>query len=167
MIHADSVKSENARLSDGQGKLYETKLKKRKVYGGGGITPDIFVAVDTGTIDKNIIRLFTDGTLNTFLYNYYVQERSEISKFKTAGDFATNYNDLEKAWKALIDFTAKSNKELKNISAASKDYLLMRIKGQLARYHWRNGGYYEVMNSFDPMIKKALEELGQTKKQSN
>lgn len=158
MIHGDSVKSEN-------GKLFETKLKKRKVYGGGGITPDIFVAVDTGTIDKKIVRLFTDGSLNTFLYNYYMQERIEISKFKSAGDFATNYNDLEKAWRALIDFTATTNKELKNISASSKDYLLLRIKGQLARYHWRNGGYYEVMNSFDPMIKKAVEELSITKKQ--
>ena len=158
MIHADSVKPEN-------GKLYVTKLKKRKVYGGGGITPDVFVAVDTGIIDKNIIRLFTDGTLNTFLYNYYMQERSAISKFNAAGDFAKNYNDMEKAWRALIDFTAKSNKELKNISVSSKEYLLFRIKAQLARYQWRNGGYYEVMNHFDPMIKKALEELVQTKKQ--
>ncbi len=158
MIHADSIKTEN-------GKQYETKLKKRKVYGGGGITPDIFVSVDTGTIDRKIVRLFTDGTLNSFLYNYYLEQRNEINKFKTVKDFIANYNNLEKAWEALLDFTSKSNKDLKNISASSKEYLLLRIKAQLARYHWRNGGYYEVINSYDPMIKKALEEFSISKKQ--
>ncbi|HLF45740.1 MAG TPA: S41 family peptidase [Chitinophagaceae bacterium] len=167
MINADSTRSENARLSDGQGKIFETKLKKRKVYGGGGITPDIFVAVDTGTVDKNIIRLFTDGSFNIFLYNYFMQHRIEISKYNTPGNFAADYNDMEKAWLSLVDFTSKNNKGLKNISATSKEYLQKRIKAQLARYQWRNEGYFEVMNSSDPMIKKALEELSSAKKQSN
>ena len=160
MINVDSSKYQN-------GTEYITKLKKRKVYGGGGITPDVFVAADTGSIDKNIIRLFVNGSMNTFFYNYYMEHKSEIIKYNSPENFAANYNNIEDAWKALLAFAIKENKELKNISTASKDYLQKRIKAQLARFQWRTEGYYEVMNSFDPFVKKALEEIAATKKQSN
>jgi carboxyl-terminal processing protease len=157
MVSPDSIKAAN-------GKIFITKLKKRKVYGGGGIMPDIFVAMDTGTIDKSIIRLFTDGSLNTFMYNYYIQHRSEINKFSSPADFVAKYNNIEDAWSSLLDFAAKDTVDLKNISAADKNYLQKSIRAQLARYQWRTEGYYEVMNSFDPGIKKAMEELSKTKK---
>lgn len=157
MVSPDSIKAAN-------GKIFITKLKKRKVYGGGGIMPDIFVAMDTGTIDKSIIRLYMDGSLNTFMYNYYIQHRSEINKFNSPADFVAKYNNIEDAWSSLLDFAAKDTVDLKNISASDKNYLQKRIRAQLARYQWRTEGYYEVMNSFDPGIKKAMEELSKTKK---
>ena len=44
----------------------------RTVYGGGGITPDIFVSFDTSTLSRTITSLYVDGTLNRFIYTYYV-----------------------------------------------------------------------------------------------
>jgi carboxyl-terminal processing protease len=160
MVHPDSIKAAN-------GKFFETKVKKRKVYGGGGIMPDVFVPIDTGKIEKNTLLLFTDGSMNIFMYDYYVRHRNEINKYNTPGDFVSKYNNLEDAWKTLVVFAAKDTIDLKNISAPDKDYLKKRIKALLARYQWRSEGYYEVMNSFDPGVKKAIEELSKTKKQSN
>lgn len=160
MLNSDSIKAEN-------GKIFITKIKKRKVYGGGGILPDIFVAMDTGSIDKKIIRLFSDGTLNTFMYNYYIQHQQEISKYKTAGEFVSAYNNLDNAWSSLVNFAAKDTIDLKNISGNDKTYLKNRIKAQLARYHWRSEGYFEVLNSFDPTVRKAQEKNSIIKKQSN
>lgn len=160
MLHPDSIKAAN-------GKFYETKIKKRKVYGGGGIMPDVFVPVDTGKIEKNTLQLFTNGALNKFMYYYFLEHRSEISKYKQVSDFVSNYTDLEDAWNALINFAARDTISLKNISPADKDYIKKRIKAQLARYQWRMEGYYEVMNSFDPVIRKAVEELSKGKKQSD
>ena len=101
------------------------------------------------------------------MYQYYLQQRSEINKFKTASDFVSGYNNSENTWKALVEFASKDTIDLKNISAADKEYVQKRIKAQLARYQWRAEGYYEVLNSFDPAIKKAMEEFAKTKKQSD
>jgi carboxyl-terminal processing protease len=157
LVNADSIKA-------GNGKIFVTKLKKRKVYGGGGITPDYFIAIDTGSIGKNIVRLFNSGALNNFMYKYYLQQRNELNKFKSAGEFISGYTDQENAWKALVEFSAKDTIDLKNIAVADKEYVQKRIKAQLAMYQWRTEGYYEVLNSFDPAIKKAMEELAKTKK---
>lgn len=157
LVNADSIKAAS-------GKIFITKIKKRKVYGGGGILPDVFVAMDTGTIDKSIIRLFREGSLNAFMYNYYIQHRAEINKFNSPADFISKYNNIEDAWRSLVDFAAKDTVDLKNIPASDKDYLQKRIRAQLARYQWRSEGYYEVMNSFDAGIKKAMEELSKIKK---
>ncbi len=159
MVNVDSVKTDN-------GKIFVTKLKKRKVYGGGGIMPDVFVGIDTGAVGKNIIRLINDGSLNNLMYKNYMQQRSEINKFKNANEFVTGYN-MDDAWKALVDFAAKDSIDLKNINAADKDYVQKRMKAQLARYQWRSEGYYEALNIFDPAIKKAMEEFAKTKKQSD
>ena len=158
LVNADSIKNGNE-------KMFVTKLKKRKVFGGGGITPDFFVAIDTAAIGKNTIRLFNSGALNNFMYKYYLQQRSELNNFKNAGDFLSGYNNQENAWKALVEFSAKDTIDLKNISSEDKAYVQKRIKAHLARYQWRTEGYYEVLNSFDPAIKKAMEELAKTKKQ--
>ena len=160
LVNADSIKASN-------GKMFVTKLKKRKVYGGGGIMPDIFVSIDTGTLEKNIARLFSDGSMNNFMYKSYIQQRSELNSFKTAHEFTAGYTNMDMVWKSLVEFAAKDSIDLKNISAGDKEYVQKRMKAQLARYQWRSEGYYEVLNSSDPAVKKAKDILYPIKKQSN
>ncbi len=56
------------------GKMYVTP-GGRKVYGGGGITPDIFVPFDTTSQPKEVIDLYINNTLNKFIYRYYVSNQ--------------------------------------------------------------------------------------------
>jgi carboxyl-terminal processing protease len=151
MVTQDSIKT--------NGKSYETKLKKRKVYGGGGIVPDYFVAVDTGTIDKSVLRLFTSGSFNSFVYHYYISHRQDVNKFKSPREFNDGYTNSEEAWNSLLNFTAKDTILPGTLTAADKQYLQHRLKAQMARLHWRSSGYYEVMNPDDPAIKKAMDIL--------
>ncbi len=140
------------------GKIYKTQCGDT-VYGGGGISPKIFVGLDTGSLHRNVSRLYLTGSLNNFMYNYYIQHMDEINKFNTSEDFTANYNDLEKVWQELVRYAAKDSIDLSMVSAADKDYLQKRIKAQLARYKWRSRGFYEVLNADDPAIKKALDAL--------
>jgi carboxyl-terminal processing protease len=66
---------------------------------------------------------------------------------------------MEDAWNSLVTAALKDSIDLNKVSEADKNYLKKRIKAQLARYRWRTEGYYEVLNSSDPVIKKALEVL--------
>lgn len=144
------------------GKVYKTQCGDT-VYGGGGITPKYFVGLDTGSLHRNVSRLYLGGSLNNFMYTYYIHHIDEINKFTTPQDFTANYNNLESIWQELVDYAAKDSIDLKVVSPIDKDYLQKRIKAQLARYKWRSKGYFEVVNGDDPAIKKALEIFKGTK----
>jgi carboxyl-terminal processing protease len=140
------------------GKIYKTQCGDT-VYGGGGITPKIFVGLDTGSLHRNVAELYGSGLLNDFIYYYYIHHLDEINKFTTPEEFITKYNNEEARWQELVQYAAKNSIDLTKISSADKDFLKKRIKAQLARYKWRSEGYYEAINSHDPAIKKALQVL--------
>jgi carboxyl-terminal processing protease len=108
------------------------------VYGGGGITPKIFVGLDTGTLHTSITNLYRRGVLNDFMYNYYIQHIDELNKYDSPENFTATYNNLESIWRELVNYAARENIDLTNVTAADKDYLQKRIKAQLARYKWRS-----------------------------
>ncbi len=149
MLHGDTT-------SKHLGKQYKTKAG-HIVYGGGGITPDIFMAFDTSRINRNVTALYVNNTLTRFLYTYYIQNLKEFSKYKTPEAFNANFHDEEKVWNSLVSYAAKDTITIKNISPQDKQILLLRVKALLARQIWRLEGYYEVMNNNDIVIKKALE----------
>jgi carboxyl-terminal processing protease len=140
------------------GKIFKTH-GGRTVYGGGGITPDIFVAFDTATVDRNVTALYVNNTLTRFAYSYYIQHLPEFKQYKNATDFAAGFHDEDKLWKSLSDYAAKDTINLKTIPEKDKKLLLLRTKAILGRQAWRLEGYFEVTNSFDPVIKKAMEEI--------
>jgi carboxyl-terminal processing protease len=140
------------------GKLYTTRCGDT-VYGGGGITPKIFVGLDTGFLHHSISKLYRSGSLNNFMYNFYIRHIEEINKYASTGDFAKNYNSTESIWQQLISHAVKDSIDLSQVSDRDKEYLQERIKAQLARYKWRSEGYYEVLNASDPVILKAREFL--------
>ncbi|RXK85426.1 S41 family peptidase [Filimonas effusa] len=130
----------------------------RVVYGGGGITPDVFVPYDTATLQKEIYQLYLKGTLNRFVYNYYVENRASFKAFKNASDFAKQYSAGAREWSAITAAAAKDSINLNSVNGTGKTDLLLTLKALLARQIWRTEGYYEVMNARDPMLEKALKK---------
>lgn len=139
-------------------KVYKTP-GGRKVYGGGGITPDIFVPFDTTTQPEEIIDLYLKNILNNFVYQQYMQQKNYFNSFKNPQDFYSKYHPSNDEYDELTYFAAKDSVFIKNLPAAAKSDLLIRIKALMARQIWRMEGYFEVSNAEDPMVKKALEIL--------
>ncbi len=131
----------------------------RTVYGGGGITPDIFIGFDTNTLARNITVLYVDGTLNRFLYIYYMQHQPLFMQFKSPADLLTGFHNEEGLWNNLTAYAAKDTIDIRSIPARDKQILQHRIKALLARQIWHTEGYYEIMNVYDPLVSKALEEM--------
>jgi carboxyl-terminal processing protease len=140
------------------GPSYKTLGKDhRTVFGGGGITPDIFIGFDTTTLVKNITDLYVDGTLSRFIYTYYIQHKPAFDSFKGPSDFVAGFHDDEKLWNSLTAYAARDTINIRTIPPKDKEILQHRIKALLARQIWRTQGYYEVSNAFDPVVNKALE----------
>jgi carboxyl-terminal processing protease len=133
----------------------------RTVYGGGGIMPDVFVPVDTTSYTQNITRLYLDGRFNNFVYQYYIQNAKEWEKYKSPTDFAARYRNTEDAWNQLVQYAQKDSINLTSVPEKDKKEVQDRIKAFLARFQWRTQGFYEVANTSDEIVKRALEVIYQ------
>ncbi len=141
-----------------KGKAYKTP-GGHLVYGGGGITPDIFVPFDTTSQPQPVIDLFARGIIRNFIYNYYVQHKTQLQQYKTPEQFLQQFRISENDWKELQSFAIKDSVDLKGLNPSAKSFTERQMENLLARQIWRSEGYYEISNADDPMIKKALEVL--------
>lgn len=149
---SDSVKNDTT-------KVFKTKGGK-KVFGGGGITPDYFVAVDTSGFTLNTAKLYSRNTIPNYAYNYYLQHIPQLNNYKTPTAFVKGFVLNENDWK---QFTAAALKDSINLLAtlpAEKAEITNRITAAIARQLWRNEGLYESLNKNDVGVRKAVEVLG-------
>ncbi len=148
---ADSVKNDTT-------KVFKTKNGK-KVYAGGGITPDVFVPIDTAYFSSTMSKIYLRGTIGDFAYRYYLQNEPALKSFKTTNDFIQTFSFNDRDWTLFSEQAAKDSISLATLTSREKADLLVRIKSSIARQVWRNEGYYEMFNTQDRAIQKALEVL--------
>ncbi|MGF2414723.1 MAG: S41 family peptidase, partial [Ferruginibacter sp.] len=146
---ADSVKNDTS-------KIYKTPGGK-KVYGGGGITPDYFVALDTSGFSISTAKLYAKGVIGNFAYKFYLQNLPQLKIYKTPSDFVKTFSFTENNWKEFVTIAAKDSITLSNISAKEKADITNRINSSIARQLWRTEGMVQVLNTEDNTVKKAVE----------
>jgi len=129
------------------------------VYGGGGIMPDIFVPIDTATYPAGVNRLFLDGTFNNFVYTWYLGHRQKIDGFPSVEAYTTEFNSGEAMWEPFINYASRDSVNLHVLNTAQKAALQKRLEAFLGRFRWRSNGYFQILNSEDGVIKKAIETL--------
>ncbi|MFN8289631.1 MAG: S41 family peptidase [Chitinophagaceae bacterium] len=154
MFSEDSVRRHN------NGKVYQNTCGK-PLYGGDGITPDIFVPIDTTIVYDHINSLIGSSILNQYLYSYYFSHKQDFDRFKTLNEYVTGFspNGLLAGFEKKL--VADTSLKTAPLSAREKQMLELRMKGLLARYKWSNPGYYQVINTDDPVMRKALETIAQ------
>ena len=133
MTSSDSIKH-------GEPKQYVTKAGKI-LYGGEGITPDIFVPYDTLTYDKNVMKLLMSGMLNEFVYRNYLLHQKQFDSYKNASDFNKNYTVEETTFQSLAEMAKKDSIYLTLNNPAEKAQLSRQIKSLTARQIWRSEGF--------------------------
>ncbi len=125
----------------------------RKVYGGGGITPDI--KIKQGTITK----LTTEIIFKRLFFEFGSKFASTHSGLKT--DFKAFKDHFEVDKLILHDF--KQFVEAKDMGVSDKDFnqdldlIKLMIKAEIARNLWGSHQYYQIRVSGDPMVIKALQ----------
>lgn len=148
---ADSVKHDAT-------KIFKTQNGKI-VYGGGGITPDIFIAIDTTDFSIATAKIYYKGLIGDFAYRYYLQNNSQLNKYKSPADFAKNFTLTNDNWIQFTTVAAKDSIRLDTISGKEKSDLISRIQSSIARQVWRNEGFFEILNTKDKAVLKSIELL--------
>ncbi len=153
MSFADSIKHTDE-------KMYKTASGKM-VYGGGGITPDVFVPYDTTSFDKELAKVYISGTLNDFIYKNYLNHEKEFNSFKTPKEFEENYNVDAATLNDFKNYAAKDSINYNLEDEKGKELLEQQIKTLTARQIWRTEGLYEVSNPEDKTVQKGLEVISE------
>ena len=128
----------------------------KKVFGGGGIQPDIFVKLDTAGFNKFYTNLVTKKILIDFVFENLVDRYNPTFIAQNLNTFTiseTDYKDLLKYLQAkniVID-----TKQL----AIAKPLIYNDLKVMLCKYHLGDIGYYKANNLTDNVVKQALTSL--------
>lgn len=128
----------------------------KKVYGGGGIQPDVYVKLDTAGFNKFYIALANKKVLVDFVFDILADRYTPSYLVQNINTFTMNdadYKDLLKyiqAKKVVIDY-----KQL----MAARPLIYNDIKVMLYKYHLGDAGYYKAHNLTDNVVKEALAKL--------
>jgi carboxyl-terminal processing protease len=133
------------------------------VYGGGGITPDIFIAQDTSYFTTYLVELFGNNVFREFTINYAIENKENLLKMgfeKYLSNFIVNDKMLNDFTQLATIYKVKYNEK---DFLRSKKYIQTNLKALIARNIWKasekNGlmnEFYKVLNKDDEMIKKAI-----------
>jgi len=157
LIHPDSLN-----LPDTL-KAY-TITNKRVVYGGGGITPDIFIPIDTTYYSDYYRDLIRTSTLTAFIVGYTDQNRkSLLRKYKTFESFDNDFTFDSEAIKELREAGEKNKVRFDQAQYdISAEEMKKVMKGLVARDLWDMNEYYRVVNQGDYGITRAVSVLNDT-----
>jgi len=139
-------------------------MNKRVVYGGGGISPDIFVPIDTVQSSSYFGQLVRRGALNTFALQYVDLHRSELLKaYPDAPKFLAGFKVDQPLVDQLVAQAQKEGVEPDEAGLArSRELLDTRLKALIARDLWDTSAYWMVINAQNPVdrsFQRAMEAL--------
>ncbi len=140
---------------------YFTNIKKRPVFGGGGILPDIFVPLDTTENSDYFSDLIRTGVNNEWALTFSDKNRDQLlAQYPEVDKFVAEWNIPESAIKELQEMAEKEkvtfNAEQWKISEHA---ILVRSKALIARNLYNNEAFYKVINNLNPSLKKALDVI--------
>jgi len=133
----------------------------RVVYGGGGITPDIFVPLDTTGNNDYMLKLYTKGVLIDYVISFMDRSRADLTaRYKDISSFDKDFNPDGKMLQNFENFaTSHGVKENVKEFNQSRSLIAMQMKALIARQLYKSDGFYEILNEHNETFKKALEVL--------
>lgn len=142
----------------------------RKVYGGGGIMPDVFIPLDTTKLSQAHRAVIAKGTMNTFTLNYFKANQAKLKKkMPSLDDFISQKFEISDDM--VKDFIALAQKD--NVASDSLETLRtnqmfkMHLKAYLANDLYENGAFTRIMNQTNEAFLKALDVLAEENKYRN
>ncbi|MTB53121.1 S41 family peptidase [Lewinella sp. W8] len=128
------------------------------VYGGGGITPDFFVPLDTTLNNTSFLRLRQQ--ISPYVFKYQ-RKHPELANYENLAAFMAGFRpNLEEI---IPDLTAMAlatyDEPLEDIPAKLRPELSRYFSARLARILFGASAFYEVLNQDDEMILETLRLL--------
>ncbi len=131
----------------------------RKVFGGGGVMPDVFVARDTSGFSDYYFQIRDKALLYQFALKYSDDNRIQLQRFETV-DALEKHLDKENVLIGLVMFASEHGViyNEKNFRQ-SKELMGTELKAYIARNIMDNMGFYPIIAQVDEILKVAVNEI--------
>ena len=150
--HADSIK-----LPDSL-KFY-TLSKNRLVYGGGGIMPDVFVALDTTDITDYYSNLIRGGHVNSYSLEFVNANREQLrKKYPDIKKFIADFTMDQVRMDDFFGYVSKEDPKLtfdQQAYEVSGKAIRIRIKSNIAQDLFGYSESYQIFNELNEVVQKA------------
>ena len=154
MTSADSMKVDTSAV-------YYT-VKGRRVYGGGGIIPDVFVPIDTTRATDFYIKCNKKATVVRFASAMFDKYKNELSTIDDFGKLESYLNSISLD-QQFLEYAAKVDgiKAAKGEWDKSKEYMMPQINALVGRYSKLDDeAFHRFYLPVDVTIRTALDHDG-------
>ncbi|MDR1416237.1 MAG: S41 family peptidase [Prevotellaceae bacterium] len=149
---ADSIKqNDSLRYLTPSGKV---------VYGGGGITPDVFVPIDTSNINEYYLKIFRKNLIYKYALQFADSNRKRLNSIKTFAELNT-YLKREQLMSKFTSYASRNGvsgaeEELR----ASRQLISSQLKAQIGRNTpLDDDGFYPFLENIDNTLQVAIQTV--------
>jgi len=149
-FYQDSIKHTGPAYHTGNGRI---------VYGGGGITPDIFIPEDTTDVTSYYKEAVMRGLLLQYAFKYTDENRQTLNKYTEMKTLAA-YLRSKKLVNGFVNFAEKNGLQRRNNLIRKSHSLLEKyIHSRIIYNMLDEQAWNEYLNNDDDMIKMAVKVL--------
>lgn len=150
LYSADSIRHDES-------KIFST-FNGRKVYGGGGITPDIFIPEDTTGVTSYYIQVVNKGLIQKFAYSVADKYRGMLNGVKSIDRLLKVLPRDNTLLENFVSFAVKNGVPARwYYINRSRALLLNQIKAMIARDVLGYPAFIELLNEQDKVVQKAVD----------
>jgi carboxyl-terminal processing protease len=136
------------------GKAYKTK-SGRILYGGGGIEPDVFIPMDSSRFQTQQEQQIKNAVKQA-AYLYFIKKKDQIAAFTTAEQLRSYLRKDPLLRQILNERFQKESLQVASFSTRQMELIQFQLEAMLAHHRWPGDGFYKMMETADPYIKRAL-----------
>jgi len=148
--------------------IFFTK-KGRKVFAGGGITPDYIIKGDTSKLQEMTVKIRMSRITTIFADHYLNGSGNFIqTKFNDFSEFFKNFNLDKKAWSEFKQIVIENDIEwVEEDFQKDKDYLQTLIMADISNIRWSRHEQRQMYTKFDRQLSEAIKLFPKAKKLVN
>ena len=155
--HGESFEADSIKLDKS---IEFSTLTGRKVYGGGGIMPDIFIPNDTVGVTSYFVSVANAGLFQKYALQYTDNNRIGLEEAKTADGLLKMLPPDEILLSSFTSYCAKNGVPKRPYYIKlSRDLIVNYLKALIARDILGLSAYFEIVNETDPNVKSAIEQI--------
>ncbi|MBR5638645.1 MAG: S41 family peptidase [Muribaculaceae bacterium] len=146
----DSIKIDKSKI------FYTTT--GRKVYGGGGIIPDLFVPADTTGISNYYQEIVNNGLIQEYALGYVTSNRASLKKMNDYKELLRSLPANDQIINDFVRFAANKGTPARwQEIYQSQDLITSLIKAFIARDIFGQSAFYPIFNRIDTTIDAAVK----------
>lgn len=148
--------------------IFFTK-KGRKVFAGGGITPDYIIKGDTSKLQEMTVKIRMSRITTIFADHYLNGSGNFIqTKLNDFSEFFKNFNLDKKAWSEFKQIVTENDIEwVEEDFQKDKDYLQTLIMADISNIRWSRHEQRQMYTKFDRQLSEAIKLFPKAKKLVN